>query len=317
MTKKIKISSKVVIVGVGAVGTATAYAMANQQICNELVLVDVNTEKAEGEAFDINHAMPMFGNMKVSIGSYEDCADADIIVMTAGANRKPGETRLDLATKNAAITNTITSNIMKHYTDAIILIATNPVDVITTLVTKWTQLPSSKVIGSGTILDNARLRHELSSYLNVSVENVNGYVLGEHGDSQFISWDLTNISGVNVETFFKMTNRKFDDELKRKIAHDVKTGGATVISRKGVTNLGIAACITYLTHSILKNSNNIHTVCTVLDGLYGIKGVALGVLSVIGSEGVVEQLDYPLIETELSQIKYSAKQIQNVLDTIK
>lgn len=316
MNKAKNMNSKVVIVGTGAVGSATAYAMANQQICNELVLVDVNTEKAEGEAFDICHAMPLIGNMKVYVGRYEDCADADVIVMTAGANRKPGETRLDLAAKNASITKEITENIMKHYTDAIILIATNPVDVITTLVTKWTKLPSSKVIGSGTILDNVRLRHELGKLLNVSVSNVNGYVLGEHGDSQFISWDLSNISGVDVETYFKITNNKFDDEIKDKIAQNVKTGGASVISRKGVTNLGIAACMTDVTRSILKNSNNIHTVCTVLDGTYDIKGVALGILSVVGREGVVEQLKYPLIKSELEQIQNSATQIQKVLDTI-
>ena len=308
--------SKVVVVGVGAVGSATAYAIAIRQLCTELVLVDVNAEKAEGEAMDINHAIPLLGGMKVYSAGYEACADADVIIMTAGVGRKPGETRLDLAAKNAAICKDITESIMKFYNGGVILIATNPVDVITSLVTKWTGLPKGKVVGSGTTLDNTRLAHEISKRLNIDVGSVHAYILGEHGDSQFVSWGLSNISGVDIATYFKMTGQTFDDETRDKIATDAKTGGAAVIKRKGVTNMGIAACLADVTQSILRDSNRIHTVCTTLEGLYGINGIALSVLSVVGRAGVVQQLECPLCDDELAKMKYSAEQIKVVLDSV-
>ena len=309
-------NSKVVVVGVGAVGSATAYNIAIRQLCNELVLVDVNAEKAEGEAMDISHAMPLLGGMKVTSAGYEACADADVIIMTAGVGRKPGETRLDLAAKNAAICKEITENIMKHYNGGVILIATNPVDVITSLVTKWTGLPKGRVVGSGTTLDNTRLCHEISKYLDIDVRSVHGYILGEHGDSQFVSWDLSNISGVDVASYFKAVGKEFNNEIKDKIAQDTKTGGGAVIKRKGVTNMGIAACLADVTASILGNSNRIHTVSTMLDGLYGIDGVALSVLSIVGKDGVVQQLDCPLSDEEYGKLKHSAEQVRAVLDGV-
>ena len=316
MRRSKKANSKVVIVGVGAVGSATAYTAAIRGVCRELVLVDTDALKAEGEAMDINHAIPLLEGMKVCSGGYEVCADADVIVITAGTGRKPGETRLDLAAKNAAICKNVIENIMKYYNGGVILIATNPVDVITSLVTKWVNLPKGRVVGSGTTLDNTRLEHELSKHLNIDISNIHGYILGEHGDSQFISWNLSNISGIDVETFFEMTGKKFDEETKNKIAEDVKTGGASVIKRKGVTNLGIAACLVDVIHSILKDCSRIHTVSTILNGLYGIEGVALSVLSVVGREGVLRQLDFPLSDGELVQLKNSAKQVKSVLDDI-
>jgi len=309
-------NSKVVVVGVGAVGSATAYNIAIRQLCNELVLVDVNAEKAEGEAMDISHAMPLLGGMKVTSAGYEACADADVIIMTAGVGRKPGETRLDLAAKNAAICKEITENIMKHYNGGVILIATNPVDVITSLVTKWTGLPKGRVVGSGTTLDNTRLCHEISKYLDIDVRSVHGYILGEHGDSQFVSWDLSNISGVDVASYFKAVGKEFNNEIKDKIAQDTKTGGGAVIKRKGVTNMGIAACLADVTASILGNSNRIHTVSTMLDGLHGIDGVALSVLSIVGKDGVVQQLDCPLSDEEYGKLKHSAEQVRAVLDGV-
>jgi len=310
-------NSKVVVVGVGAVGSATAYAIAIRGLCSQLVLVDVNAEKAEGEAMDINHAMPVLGGgVRVSSAGYEACADADVIIMTAGVGRKPGETRLDLAAKNAAICKDITENIMKHYNGGVILIATNPVDVITSLVTKWTGLPKGKVVGSGTTLDNTRLQYEISKYAGVDVDSIHGYILGEHGDSQFVSWDLTNISGVDVATYFKVVGKEFNDEVKEKIANDTKTGGGQVIKRKGVTNMGIAACLADVTQSILGNSMRIHTVSTMMDGLYGIDGVALSILSIVGADGVVQQLDCPLSDDELGKLKHSAEQIRAVLDGV-
>lgn len=316
MQKNKKFNSKIVIVGAGGVGSATAYAMAIQRVCNEIVLVDVNEDKAEGEARDISHALPFLAEMKVRSGGYEHCKDADIIVVTAGANRKPHESRLDLAVKNAQLSKGIFDNIMKHYTDSVLIIATNPVDVITSLATKWTGLPASKVIGTGTTLDTIRLRHELSRRLNVDAEDVCAYILGEHGDSQFVSWELSNIGGVDIATYYKITGQKFDDEVKSDIAHNVKTGGSQVIQRKGLTNTGIAICATSLSASILGARNSVYTVGTMLDGTYGIKDVAISTLCLVGEGGVVKQLEYPLVEEELALLQHSAKQIKEVLDGV-
>ena len=309
-------NSKIVIVGTGGVGSAAAYAMAIQRVCNELVLVDINADKAEGEARDISHALPFLAEMKVYSGGYEHCKDADIIVVTAGANRKPHESRLDLAVKNNQISKVIFDDIMKHYTDGVIIIATNPVDVITSLAVKWTGLPAGKVIGTGTTLDTLRFRHELSRVLKVDAEHVNAYILGEHGDSQFASWDLSNIAGIDIATYFKITGQKFDSNVKNTITENVKTGGSQVIQRKGLTNTGIAICITALSTSILGARNSVYTVGTMLDGLYDIKGVAISTLCVVGQGGVLKQLEYPLIPEELALLQHSAKQVKAVLDGV-
>lgn len=308
--------SKIVIIGTGAVGSATAYAMALGRTCNELVLIDYNAEKAQGEAIDINHALPFLSGMKLYAGDYKDCKDADIIVLTAGVGRKPGESRLDLAAKNVSICKEIIDNVMEHYNGGVFLIATNPVDVVTALVQKWTKLPKGKVIGTGTTLDTIRLRHELATLFNIDPESAQGYVLGEHGDSQFISWQLSNISGVCVDDYAKTVGIDLNDELKAKIYQDVKTGGATVIKKKGYTNSGIAVCIATLAKSILEERNTIYTVGTMLEGMYGIDGVALSVLSVVGKDGVVKQIECPLCDKELELLRHSAKQIKEILDGV-
>jgi len=307
--------SKIVIVGAGAVGSATAYAMAITRACNELVLVDLNFEKAEGEAIDINHALPYLHGMKVYAGQYEDCKDADIIVLSAGVGRKPGETRLDLAAKNVSICKDVVDNIMKHYNGGLFLIATNPVDVITAKVTEWTGL-GDKVIGTGTTLDTIRLRSELAQMFDVDVESAQGYVLGEHGDSQFVSWSLSNISGVCVDEYAKIAGVSLNDDVKTQIAHTVKTGGGTVIKKKGYTNSGIAICITTLAQTILGGRNTIHTVGTMLDGLYGINDVALSILCVVGREGVIKKIECPLPDNEIKLLQHSAQQIKEILDGV-
>jgi len=308
--------SKIVIIGAGAVGSATAYAMALGRVCNELVLIDANHEKAEGEAMDINHALPYLHGMKVFAAGYEYCRDADIIVISAGVGRKPGESRLDLAAKNASICKEIVDEVMKHYNGGVFVIATNPVDVITAKIAEWTGLPPNKIVGTGTTLDTIRLRSELAALFDIDVESAQGYVLGEHGDSQFISWELSNIAGIKVNDYAKIAGVNLDDERKAKLYQDVKTGGAAVIKRKGYTNSGIAVCISTLAQSILGNRNTIHTVGTVLSGLYGIDGVALSVPCVIGRDGVVKQVECPLPEGEVELLKHSAQQIKEILDSL-
>ncbi len=196
---KIKHGSKVAIIGAGAVGSSIAFAMAIQQLCTELVLIDVNQDKAKGEALDISHGLPFLGQMDIYAGDYEDVKDCDLIVITAGIPRKPGETRLDLAKKNVGLAKKITSSIMEHYTTGNILVVSNPVDVLTYMVAKWSGLPRNRILGSGTVLDSARFRILISQKLDIDVRNVHGYIIGEHGDSQLPAWSATNIAGLSID----------------------------------------------------------------------------------------------------------------------
>lgn len=309
-----KTNSKVVVVGAGNVGSATAYAIAQQQLCGELVIVDVAADKAEGEALDIAHGMPFVGGMKVYSAGYEACKDADVIVITAGAGRKPGETRLDLANKNANIIKAVTGEIMKHYNGALILVISNPVDVITTLILKWSGLPADRVVGSGTILDTSRLRYVLGRHFGVEVMSVQAYVLGEHGDSQFVSWHLSNIAGVGIDEYAKMTKVDLGDSVKAQIEEEVRLGGANVIKRKGATNFGIAACVASVTKSLLGNFNTVYSVGSMFSGQYGISDIVLSTPTIVGGSGVVRQLECPLPAQELEKMNYSAEQIKSFVD---
>jgi len=294
----VKSRSKVAIIGAGFVGASAAFTMALRQTANELVLIDVFKEKAIGEAMDINHGLPFMGQMSLYAGDYSDVKDCDVIVVTAGANRKPGETRLDLAKKNVMIAKEVTQNIMKYYNHGVILVVSNPVDIITYMIQKWSGLPVGKVIGSGTVLDSIRFRYLLSEKLGVDVKNVHGYIIGEHGDSQLPLWSCTHIAGKNINEYIDDPKCNFTEEDKKKIAEDVKTAGATIIKNKGATYYGIAVSINTIVETLLKNQNTIRTVGTVINGMYGIEDVAISLPSIVNSEGVQEVLQFNLTPEE-------------------
>ena len=312
-----KSKSKVAIIGAGFVGSSAAYAMAISQVVSELVIIDVNREKAMGEAMDINHGLPFLGQMNIYAGDYSDCHDCDVIVVTAGLGRKPGETRLDLANKNVPIAKEITANIMKYYTQGVILVVSNPLDILTYMIQKWSGLPNGMVFGTGTSLDSSRFRYLLSKKFNVDVNNIHGYIIGEHGDTQFPAWSVTNIGGKKISDYCNDGSGVFNETDKPLITQEVITAGAQTIKYKGATYYAIAVVINSMVETILKNQNSIRTVSSILDGNYGVSDVALSLPSVIGANGVVRILDVALDETEEILLRYSADQIKEFLSQFK
>ena len=309
--------SKVAIIGAGQVGATIAFALAFQQRCSELVLIDVNKDKATGEVLDISHGLPFLGHMNIYAGDYSDCKDCDLIIITAGIPRKPGETRLDLAKKNVTLAHTITDSIMQNYTTGNILVVSNPCDIITYMITKWTGLPSNRVIGSGTNLDSARFRHLLSQKLNVDVRNVHGYILGEHGESQFPVWSQTHIAGMQVDAYAKSRGIDFTEADKAEIAELTKSSGARIIKLKGATYNGIAVSVSALAQSFLKDEHTIRPVCSLLNGEYGISGCSMNVPTIIGADGVEKVLEVPLFDNELESLKRSSESILEAIEGVK
>ena len=308
----IKKSSKVAIIGSGFVGSSAAFAMAHNGLANEVVLIDVNKEKAFGEAMDINHGISYLGQIKIHSGDYDEVKDCDVIVITAGANRKPGETRLDLAKKNVAIMKDITTNIMKHYNGGVIVVVSNPVDVLTYMIKKWTGLPAEKVISSGTNLDSARFRYFISQKLGVDVKNVHGYIIGEHGDSQLPFWSATHVAGKKLTECSLLSEAE-----KEEIVQEVRQAGATIIKNKGATYYAIAISINRIVESILKNMKTIMPVGIVLDGQYGISDVAVSVPCVVGHNGVERMFEMDMTPEEMAAFKASAEAVKAVLNEVK
>lgn len=307
--------SKVVIIGAGFVGSATAYACATRQICSELVLIDAVVDKAAGEADDIRHGLSYLGQMDIYAGGYECVKDADLIIITAGANRKPGETRLDLAKKNAAIARSITDSIMEHYNGGVILVVSNPVDILTYLITKWTGLPKGMVIGSGTSLDTVRLRSAISERTDIDVKNIHAYIIGEHGDSQVPVWSNTNIAGMQIDDYCRLNGVPWNDEIKAEVLREVITDGAHIIKRKGATYYGVSVCVTMLATSILRGSNTIRVVSTVMDGEFGVRDVALSLPTIISKSGANKVLTPVLTDAETQAFLKSAEACKAVLNS--
>lgn len=308
--------TKVAIIGAGNVGASIAFAMALQQSANEIVLIDEKKEKAVGEALDINHGLCFLGQMTVYSGDYSDISSCDVIIITAGIGRKPGETRLDLARRNLVIAKDITENVMKYYTHGVILVVSNPVDILTYKIQKWSGLPNGRVFGSGTVLDSARFRFSLAEKFNVDVRNVHGYIVGEHGDTQLPLWSATHIAGINAEEYGKMHNNTFNDQDKELIRQDVKQAGSIIIKNKGATYYAIAVAVNTLVETLLKNQNTIRTVSSVIEGTYGINDVALSLPSLINANGVEKIVEFPITEEEEKMLKASAETIKSMLDSV-
>ncbi|HOJ09829.1 MAG TPA: L-lactate dehydrogenase [Clostridiales bacterium] len=309
--------SKVAIIGAGFVGASTAFEMALNQNVNELVLIDINKEKALGEAMDINHGLSFIGQISVTAGDYSDCANCDVIIITAGLNRKPGESRLDLAKKNLAVAKDITDNIMKYYNHGVILVVSNPVDILTYMVQKWSGLPNGRVMGTGTVLDSSRFRYLLSKRFNVDVRNVHGYIIGEHGDSQLPAWSATHIAGRNIDTYSAIPENGFTEADKLAIAEEVKKAGIEIIKNKGATYYAIAITVNTIVETILKNQNTIRTVSSIINGYYGINNVAISLPSIVNSNGIKEIFEMSLTKQEEADLMNSVKHVKSVLDKVK
>ncbi len=303
---------KIVLVGTGFVGMSMAYSMLNRGGINELVLVDLDKEKTIGEEMDLSHGLPYAPQkMVIKAGDYSDCKDAQIVVITAGAAQKPGETRLDLAETNTKIMKSITQQIMASGFNGIIIVATNPVDLMTYVVAKVSGLPKNQVIGSGTVLDTARLRYLLADYFKISSKNIHAYIMGEHGDSSFVPWKHAYIGCKSVIDVMK-DNKKSISDLE-KIHKEVVNAAYEIIERKKATYYGIGMALNRIVRAILDNENSILTVSTYLEnGAYGQEDIYIGVPAVINSNGVRELLDLELNNKEQEKLNDSCNIIKSM-----
>ena len=301
-------NNKVVIIGCGNVGMSYAYALINQRTyVNKLILIDINKERVEGEVMDLNHCLPYApSKISINIGDYNDCKDARIVVIAAGANQKPGETRTDLINKNASIFKEIVNNVMASGFDGIFLVATNPLDVMTYLTYKYSGLPSSRVIGTGTSLDTARLQLIIGKKLCINPKNIGAYVIGEHGDSEFIPWSNANISLQNIKEFFTQ------EELKQ-IESDVRNAAYEIINKKGATYYGIGMALVRITNAILGNENTILAL-SVYDKE---NDVYVGLPAILNKDGVERRVYLKLTEEESQKLKNSIDIIKENINSLK
>ena len=312
-----KNSKKVSIIGCGYVGASIAYALMIKNLPDEIVLIDLNKTITEAERLDIRHGIPYMGICKIKSGTYEDIQDSDLIIITAGRNRKFGENRLDLAHDNVTIGYGIAPQIKKYYNSGIVLVVANPVDIMTTKYTEWLELDKGMVFGTGCILDSSRFTNVLADYLNIEAEVINAQVIGEHGNSQIAMWSKVTIAGMPIADYARSLGIPFDVDIKEDIEQQVKNMGAQIIEGKGKTHYGIATCVCYIADAILNKRATIVSVSSVLEGEYGIRNVAMSVPSIITSEGVERKLADYLDEEEYSRMKSSYKVLENTLEGLK
>lgn len=308
--------SKVAIIGCGFVGSASAFALMQSGLFNEMVLLDVNNDKAEGEARDIAHGLPFVCPMKIYAGGYDDIADAAIIVITAGANQKPDETRLDLVHKNVSIFESIIPEITNRDYEGILLVVANPVDILTYTALKLSGYPENRVIGSGTVLDSARLKYHLGEHLGVDSRSVHAFIVGEHGDSEIAAWSSANVSGVPLDKFCEMRGHYNHAEATERIAEEVKQSAYGIIQRKGATYYGIAMSVKRICEAIVRDEKSILPISTMMHGEYGISDVVLSMPCIIGKDGYETKVPIDLDQDEVTSLHESANTLRDVLDDV-
>lgn len=308
---------KGVIVGAGQVGMACAYSMLIQSTLDEMVIVDTNRDKLEGEVMDLLHGLPFVQPSIVRSGTLADGADADIVIITAGAKQRPGETRLDLVNRNVEIFKGLIAEVVQYCSRAILLIVTNPVDIMTYVSWRLSGLPSSSVIGSGTVLDTARFRYLLAEKLQLDPRSLHAYIIGEHGDSEVPVWSKVNISGMQVcDRGLEDSNLENKDELQE-VFKQVKNAAYEIIQRKGATSYAIGLGVTQIVQAILRNQNRILTVSSLIDGIYGINDVCLSLPAVVNRQGVTKVLNFSLTPHEEQQLLHSSQVLHEIIEKIE
>lgn len=304
---------KVAIVGAGYVGSSIAYALALRDVAREIVLIDINQDKTDGEAKDIRHGMPAMGTADLYAGDYPDCADCDMIIITAGRGRKPGESRLDLTNDNVGIMRSVIDSIRQYYTRGVILIISNPVDILTYKAAEWMNLPNGMVFGSGCILDSSRFVRSIADYIELSTGVINGYVVGEHGDGQVPIWSRVTVGGIPIDEFCADSKIAWNEEIKSRITQQTKEMGSQIIAAKGRTHYGIATCVCQLADAVINQRPTISCVSSVLLGEYGCRGVALSVPSVIGPSGVQQRIREKWVPEEYRGFFDSVEKVRGAL----
>jgi L-lactate dehydrogenase len=312
------VKGKVVVVGTGLVGMSYAYSLLNQGTVKELVLIDIDKERAVGEAMDLNHGLSFAPKkMKIYAGDYSDCHDADLVVITAGVNQKEGETRIDLLNRNAAIMKSVVTNIMQNNFDGIILVASNPVDILTYVAWKTSGLPTSRVFGSGTSLDTARLRFEIAQKINISVKNIHAYIMGEHGDTEFVCWSNAYIGAKPFSDVIETFDHVDFNDLEE-IHSKVKNAAYEIIKRKNSTYYGIGMTLVSLTNAIMNDENRILPISVYNGGVYNTESdLYIGLPAVLNSSGVSHVVNLSLNEKEKSQLDHSAKVLKDILNQME
>ena len=305
---------KAAIIGCGFVGSSSAFALMQSGLFSEMVLIDADINRAEGEALDISHGLPFAKPMKIYAGSYDDIADAAIIIVTAGAGQKPGETRLDLVKKNVAIFKSIIPEIAKRDFNGILLIVANPVDILTFVAAKLSKLPENRVFGSGTVLDSARLKYLLGEHLNIDNRRVHAFIIGEHGDSEIVAWSSANVSGIPINDFCEMRGYFAHKESMEKIAEEVKNSAYEIIEKKHATYYGIAMSVRRICEAIIRDEKSILPVSSIQSGEYGIEKVALSLPAIVGRRGVEKVVPIELSESEKEQLVKSANTLKEVIE---
>jgi L-lactate dehydrogenase len=304
---------RVAVVGVGNVGATFAYALLLSGFASEIVLIDANRAKAEGETMDLNHTVPFTHPTRVWAGDYSDCAGATVTVLAAGANSKPGENRLALVERNAAIWREIVPQVVKHNPDGILLIATNPVDVLTYAAWKLSGLPVSRVIGSGTILDTSRIRYLLSEHFGVDARSVHAYIIGEHGDSEVPVWSLANIAGMRLPEFCQAQGLAYDPKAMETIFEQTRDAAYRIIERKGATYYAVAAGLMRITQAILRNQRSVLSVSSLIEDYYGIGDVCFSLPTVVDRGGVERVLRLQLSDKEVQKVRHSAEVLKGTI----
>lgn len=303
---------KAAIIGCGFVGSASAFCLMQSGLFSELVLLDANRDKAEGEALDVAHGIPFARPMKIYAGDYDDIADAAIIIVTAGANQKPGETRLDLVQKNVGIFLSIIPEIAKRNFAGILLIVSNPVDILTYTAMKLSGLPEHRVIGSGTVLDTARFKYQLGEHLQVDPRSIHAFIIGEHGDSEIAAWSSANVSGIPIHDICEMRGFYNHEDAMKEIAETVKNSAYEIIAKKKATYYGIAMSVRRICEALVRNEKSILPVSTMLHGQYGIEDVVLSMPAIVGSDGVETTVPIDLSPEEQEKLKESANALAEI-----
>jgi L-lactate dehydrogenase len=308
---------KVVVVGAGLVGSTFAYALLLSGLVGDMVLIDIDRERVEGEVMDLNHAVPLSNPMRIWAGDYADCAGADVVVVAAGTAQKPGETRLDLVKRNTRIFADIIPRITEHNRQGVLLIATNPVDVLSYAAWKLSGFPSRRVIGSGTVLDTARFRHLLGRRLDIDARNVHAHIIGEHGDSEVPVWSIANVTGIGLERFCDQQSCELNAEQRAEVFRQTRDAAYEIIQRKGATHYAVAVGLLRIVESILRNQHTVLSVSTLVSGYCGIENVYLSLPSVIGRAGIERVVYLPLNEEETDAFCNSANVVRSVLDSVE
>lgn len=307
---------KVAVIGCGFVGATSAFSLIQTGLFSEMVLIDANMKKAEGEAMDLSHGSAYLTPMNIYAGNYDDIVDAGLIVITAGANQKPNETRLDLVKKNVQIFKSIIPEIKNRNCEGILLIVSNPVDILTEVALKLSGFPSHRVIGSGTVLDTARLKYVLGKHLQVDPRDIHAYIIGEHGDSELVVWSGAQVAGIHINHFCELRGHFNHEEAMERLAQEVRDSAYEIIERKGATYYGVAVAVKRIATAIVKDEHAVLPVSSLMQGEFGLNDLCLSIPTVIGQQGVEKVVDIYLNNDENEKLQTSAKALKDVLDSL-